>query len=312
VYAASAGAAFLIAVAPILGQTGRVMGWLGGIAVNDGKYGASRGHLFFDPSRYTWNLRLLVWAEPVAAGAAAAGALLLLHLALSGRWRTLEPGRRRIARALLFTTLAEAAQYLLVAKHYGDHYLIPGLPLAGLSVVLCFVLLRGAYVPRERRALLLAAAIALGAGVWWIGTRVLSNVRAIGVNAPGMMAIRRQSVERAAAGHALLVTEYSSSSPVYALFYADGWTGRRYRDDLGAMFPDEITIDEFTGAFARGGRPVAFEQVRAWAAGGRLWVQCNPGMRPGQFEYETIVGIAPEGLYRAIPGPEPASPAGTP
>ena len=60
-------------------------------------------------------------------------AVLLLHVWATGRWRLLGPQARRAAGALAWASVAEALQYVMVAKHPGVRYLLPALSLCGFA-----------------------------------------------------------------------------------------------------------------------------------------------------------------------------------
>jgi hypothetical protein len=289
------------AVAPILSQARRVLAWLTLLLVNDGRYGASHGHTFLDPSWAALNLRLMLRNEPVAPIAAAASAVLLIHLRFCGRWRTLPDAVRKSAGALLCVSVVELAQFVLVAKHPGVRYLVPALVLPGLNVALAYAILREAYRPSDRRAAAALGVAGLLAAAVWIGVRMRNEWTLLAEQSAATRAARQAALDQAARDGSLVVTQYGSSSPVFGLLYADAWTGRRYRADLGRLYPNEITLDDLAREFINHGQVVPQNQMVAWAAQGRLLFQYRSPSLPPDFEYDEVMANRWEGVYRARP-----------
>src|SRR5256885_8552180 len=76
---------------------------------------------------------------------------ILSAWALRNRAR-MDEGARKACSALLLATAAESLQFLLVAKHAGDRYLLPGLSLLGLNACAGFIVLRALLSPSSARA----------------------------------------------------------------------------------------------------------------------------------------------------------------
>jgi hypothetical protein len=300
-YLGAALVTFTIAVAPILSQARRVLAWLTLLLVNDGRYGASHGHTFLDPSWAALNLRLMLRNEPVAPIAAAASAVLLMHLRFGGRWPALPGVVRKAAGALACVSFVELAQFVLVAKHPGVRYLVPALVLPGLNVALAYTILREAYGPIDRRVGVALGAAGLLTAAVWIGVRLRHEWALLHEQSVGSRAARQAAVDQAARDGSLIVTQYGSSSPVFGLLYADAWAGRRYRADLGRLYPNEITLDDLTREFINRGQAAPQDQMIAWAAQGKLLFQYRSPSLPADFEYDQVMASRWEGVYRARP-----------
>ncbi len=299
-------AAFL---APILPQFPRMLDWFGRLLVRDGRYGSSGGHFILNPATYLSNLWGLARSEPVAAvaiGLSLIVGLLLLRPPPSGA----APADRRTLTVFWALITADILQFLIVAKHPGPRYLTPVIALTGMNFCMLHALCPSLATIRRRAArAALAGGLGVACGVALVQVRwELAWMRA---DSPRHAAVYR-AAEVAARDGSIVVYTYRSSSPAFALAFANTYTVGRFSADLSALHPRRefyvVGARRYWGidsvGDARGLLPD--EQVRDWAARGRLLFQCPPASRPRDFEYDELVpaaGAMPEGLYRArIPG----------
>jgi hypothetical protein len=291
----------LLAASPILGQSGRMLDWFTRLALNDGRYGHSQGHLILDPGRYLFNLRRMITGEPVAAAAAALGLALLGYVGVPRRWHALSPRARSTAGALVCTVVAAGLQYIIVAKHPGARYLLPAVALAGLMVTLMWVLLVEVCTPRERRLVAALALLGLAIHAGQVASRLARDVRNAAIERPATVALHERALEETARAGGVLLTMYGSSSPAYGLAAADYWAGGRYARDLARLFPSEAAHNEWTGACTLRGEPFTGEQMRDLAAQGRLFFQMHGTFPAPELAYDILAGTSGESLYRMRP-----------
>jgi len=214
------------------------------IATHSGHYG-NGGASVLAPAAFARALGSQLWGEPVLALGLAAGAALL-----AVEWRTtLRTPARRVLLAVL---VAQVLSLLMVSKHPADQYLAPGdnyfIPALSLS--------GGALA-------LLAAALASRDGRWrWAVGAALVAVVAFGAVSLARQHQRlvRQREEQLAAvehtrqhypGHAV-VYYYRSSSPAFALYFGDSWSGRRHTERRRELFPLARYFVTWGKSFAEG------------------------------------------------------------
>ncbi|MEX2218112.1 MAG: hypothetical protein WD749_05075 [Phycisphaerales bacterium] len=304
-YAAVSALAFVVAVAPILGQHERLLGWFGRLAANDGVYGRSEGHAIVNPSRYAGDLWRMIREEPAAIIAAAISAALLVHLGRSGRWRSLPPRERAIAGTLGLVALVQVLQYLLVAKHAGDRYLLPALMLLGLNIALGHALLSAAYPPAIRRRASAAALVLMLGYAAWLGIRLERRLADQREQSTARLALHALSLRTARAEGGVLACAYPSSSPVFALVFADWWTANRFGPDLREMYPGQWNYNVWGKTYSVGARQLPKQRATDQAARGTLFFQGVRDVLPAEFDYQELGRAGEEGLYRAVPRPGP-------
>ncbi len=306
VHLATVALALPILLIPIWGRLGSLIGWLKGLAVNDGHYGSSTGHLVVNTDTYARDLWVMIAAHPVTAGVAFCAALLAGALFVPRLARRLDDPGRRARAALAAVAAAQVLQFLLVAKHAAPRHVIPAVGLSGLAVCLAFVLTRGVLPARARWAAvaIAVAGLALGGvgvfrGVAWSLPRMRGG--AAREVALARDAERLASKPGAPGSGAVLVYTYWTSSPAYALLFADYWSGSHSAADLRRRYPDRLLYNweaeqPFTGA---GGVVVARGEVQAWAAEGRVYFQMWERHLPKWLRYDRVARSGPGGLYRA-------------
>lgn len=308
IHLAAMALAMLILLAPILGQFGAMVAWFKNIAVHDGYYGRSSGHLIVNPSQYPRQLWALILAEPVVAGVALGGVLLAGALFIPRLARRLDDQGRRARAVLVAVAAAQVIQFVLVAKHMAPRYLVPAVALSGPAVCLAFVLTRGVLQrPPVRWTVLSVAIVGLAygtvstfrsAGEYLVGRRVLSAQQVA-------LARRAEPLESKSdqpGSGAVLVYTSRSSSPANALFFGNIWAGLRFSDDLIRMFPDRVLYVVYRNRYTdAAGVVVPREKLEAWAAEGRLHFQVKAEELPEEFLYDTVVPShgASGGLFRA-------------
>jgi hypothetical protein len=299
-YASVAAGAFLLAISPILSQYRVLLDWVRRLVVADGVYGKPAGHFVINPANYLADFGRMVAQEPVGLLAAVASAGLLVYLCRSRKWAALGPGERAVARALAFVSAAEFLQYLLVAKHPGDRYLIPALSLVGLNVALGCSLLRAAYAAALPRRLACAGVIVLTVWGCWLGVRLERRLATARVDSRARIALHEAALQKVKEG-GTLACSYAASSPVFAMVFADWWTGGRFGVSLREMYPGQWNYNVWGKTYSVGARQIPKTRAAQEAAAGRLWIQGPKDLLPEEFDYEQIGSAGDEGLWLAKP-----------
>lgn len=299
-FAAAAAGMFAMALAPIWSQAGRLVKWFWGLFVGDGVYGKSRGHLIVDPTLYVREFGRMVAEEPAGLAGVVLSVALLGHLTWSGRWKSLSPEARTIAWTLALTAAAEFAQYVVVAKHAGDRYLVPALTMLGLNVALGYVLLREVYTAPARRCFMIAVVLVAAAYGASLGVRLDRRLTDQRRESVARMALHEEAL-RTIGSDGVLACAYGSSSPVFAMVFADWWTGGRYGVDLREMYIGQWNYNVWGKTYSVGARQLPKTVAAEHAAQSRLWFQGPRDSLPVDFDYDEIRTAGDEGLYKARP-----------
>lgn len=299
-YTAVAAGAFLLAISPILSQLRVLLDWVRRLVVADGVYGKSTGHFVVNPANYLADFGRMAAQEPVGIVAVVASAGLLVHLWQSRKWAALGPGERAAARALAFVSAAEFLQYLLVAKHPGDRYLIPALSLVGLNVALACSLLRAAYPAPALKEFACGGVAVLAAWVCCLGVRLERRLAAARVDSQARIALHEAALQKVKEG-GTLACSYAASSPVFAMVFADWWTGARFGASLREMYPGQWNYNVWGKTYSVGARQIPKARAAQEAATGRLWIQGPKDLLPEEFDYEQVGLTSEEGLFLAKP-----------
>ncbi len=290
-----------LCLAPMRKGTGKMLEWFWSLLKADGNYGTSTGHTIINPDTYFQNLRNMCLAEPVTVIVAVVGGVFVLVALLTraGRDRAV---RNRII-ALAAVVAAQAAQYILVAKHPGPRYLLPAIALSGLTVCLISVVLRTILprLPAWTAGLVMALAVSCAAA--YIGRNTSRDLTRLQADTAARLEVNK-AAQAAMKEGAIVVSMYGTSSVSYGLCFADYWAAFRFRADLAKRFPDFVQYDSGPKTYASISSVVPTEQVQEWARLGRLHVCCPPRLKPPEFEWEPLtLPNGPEVLYRAKPAP---------
>ncbi len=205
--------------------------------------------------------------------------------------------------ALAAVVAAQAAQYILVAKHPGARYLLPAIALSGLTVCLISVVLR-ALMPRTPAWTAgLVTALAVSCAAVHIGRSTLTDLARLRSDTAARREVNK-AAEAAMRDGAIVVSMYGTSSISYGLCFADYWAAFRFRADLARRFPDFVQYDSGPKTYASPSGVLPPEHVQELARLGRLHVCCPPRLKPPGFDWEPLTPPnGPEVLYRAKPAP---------
>lgn len=225
IYAVMSAVALALFLVPIWPVLGRMMDWIGTIAMGSGAYGAGAGQVV-DLAAYPGNLRKLL-ARPLFHGPL----LAALGLVLWSFWRALPKSEIRLLGGIAATQLLHVA---LVAKHPSAHYMIPSYVLGGLTLMVVYRLASrghlGAWVDRPWARF---GTIAVVAGI------VLSqaaSIHRLTKEARGQRNAALSVDERRFAGCAHVATDFASRRS-YALYFGSHLDGLTHLPELKAGQP---------------------------------------------------------------------------
>jgi hypothetical protein len=219
---------FLVFAFPVLSHRIHFVNWVKNIVVHTGKYGqGERG--FVNPSEFTEHLQLLTGNNQVLL-AAAGGLAVALAITAFRKYRN-HSGNRVLFRLGIAFLLIVMLQFIMAAKQFSYHYMLPAILLTMPMIFLAFYL-----IFRDTQAL--RWLVVAGPLVVWgyIGFGLQSNVRA------RLSEMEHINGERASAYHqyqalktnapTLVVCSYYGCSAVeYALTFGIQESGK-YADNL--------------------------------------------------------------------------------
>jgi len=272
---------------PILSQVWRVLDWLWVVMTAGGDYGA-RGHpLTVDLHKYIGNLGRMLCAEPATVAVVGVGLVMLGAVIVRRSWKNLDYRGRYAASALAAVTVAQVLQCVLVAKRPEPRYLMPAIGLSGLNACLILALARALWPRRGAPVAALLAAVGVAAAGIFVGRefqRVVTWYRKETASRQAVMEAGEQAVREGG----VLILSYGSSSPAYALFFGDDWSGFRQTDAIAQRYPNRLQYDIWAKTYRLGRQPISKDQMAALAGEGRLYFQGVPSSRQPGFEYQPM------------------------
>lgn len=215
--------------------------WYRELIVHTGYYGGGRPGLV-DLDTFPGNLRLLLWEEWAAFALGLMGFGLGLALA---RATPADPSRKGAARALLASGLAQVAWLCIVAKHARVRYLLPVVPLAGISLALAWHACRGLRVAAAVRAAMIAVAVLGLCGQPWRLAAQAGDLRQ-----EKNLRSRAAAIVAAGAGRIIEATPFVSQAG--ALRYGQIYSPARFGADLRRLHPGVTAWDQVSGINAFG------------------------------------------------------------
>ncbi len=253
------GLSFILWTWPIISQYKRVYSWFYGIFTHTGHYGGGNTGII-DPTLYFQNLQNLFLGNPLFF-------LIWLFAVCFILIFNGSPAMRKKAwqdtsfRVLVAVVVAQLCAILMVAKHSGDHYLLPALSLSGLVLFLVFVYLqRLDYFSRFN-----TKKVAIVIGIFFLFSSVLRIVDLQNVFVQNLQIKQEslavyQKVETEYKNH-LKVSYYRSSSPLFALYFGNGWAHNRYSDILQKIYGEAYFYNQWNGIFYTWTRVFLIEEV---------------------------------------------------
>jgi len=264
-YALAAVGGFLICVAPVLSESINFLKWVARLATHTGRYGRGKIGLI-ETGHYFESLKSLLLTEAVFTGILLCSTFVLIRFwwKKTGVSESSSPVAH-LYKGLLAVTVAEVLQLLLVAKHPGGHYLIPGLGLLGLNLVLWFQILSAASDRLLRLgggALLVLVTVG---GVACQGVKLLDLHDQLERSRQEQMAVYRQAHENYETFRR--IRYYRSSSVEYALHFGDGFNKLRFHKELHRLYPDALFYNIWKKSYHNFGGRLHLKEIGAGAEG---------------------------------------------
>jgi hypothetical protein len=287
-------AGVVVCLSPILGQWERFTGWFWRLTKNDSAYGASTGHVFINPDKYLSNLMSMVSEERITVIVTLLGAAALV-IAILRKGERSDMARRGMM-ALAGVIAAEVVQFLLVAKHPGVRYLVPGVAASGLTICLAAMVLRSCWSRFPALCVSTAGLVIVGTFAVRALSERLSRLKPDTETRVSVWAAASAEMDRGG----LVVLTYGTSSPIYALAFANPWTGNRYDAEVNSVMRNCVVYDPWANIYKRTSARVELRELAEAAGNGKLFMSCPAWMKPPGFRYTPITTDgAVEVLYRA-------------
>ena len=290
-------ATVLILLLPVYKLVPRIGGWLWDIATHTGTYGAGASG-FADPGIYMKSLWMLIGQEWIAALIVATSFAMGLALFFT---KEKEEDARREASVLWILSLAQIAQFLIVAKHPARHYLQPSLSLLGLNLFLIFRIANRRIDSSLARVIALFAMTALA----FLQT---SNTASFANDLQGMRLAELKTVEfQQRQPDAKVIYHYRSSSLESALAFGNGYAGGRFARDLYRLYPRALFYSLWHKTYYNFNAEFPPDVVLKWADSEPLFLQGTPfeggnsQYTPVNVKLERVSEPGPEVLYRVSP-----------
>jgi hypothetical protein len=239
----------LLWLIPLAGQKDRLMQWTAGLAFRQGRHGTGEAGIL--PAEYLSNLFRLLVENPFITAAVALGWTAALYGLLRFKSTHCIQGRRW-SWLLLGLVLGQTFQILIVAKYgFGNHrhwrYLFPTVMLYPLNVLLLLEIAnllwpQYSWWPKLR---LLMVCVALGLPTFTLRAHYYGVAKATAERLEFA-----QTLEAVTAGQPKVFL-HTTSSPYYAVFYADMHAGGHYskllRNSVFSNQPPTYVVSQNTG-----------------------------------------------------------------
>ncbi len=290
-------ATVLLLLLPVYKLIPRIVGWLWDIATHTGTYGAGATG-FADPGIYVKSLWVIIGQEWAAALIVAASlAVGFAHFFAKEK----EDDARREAAVLGILSLAQVAQFLMVAKHPARHYLQPSLSLLGLNLFLIFRIASRRFASSRTCVIALCTVLALTFFQIW-NTATYAN------DLQGMRLAELKTIEfQLRQPDAKVIYHYRSSSLESALAFGNGYAGGRFGRDLHRFYPRALFYSLWHKTYYNFNAEFPPDVVLKWADSEPLFLQGTPfeggnaQYMPVNVKLERVSDPGPEVLYRVTP-----------
>ncbi|MBF0122614.1 MAG: hypothetical protein HQL21_04290 [Candidatus Omnitrophica bacterium] len=222
------GASFFLWTSPIMSQYPRMWGWITGLITHSGRYGGGTTEVI-NVSAFFMACGLILlryWFIVLPALSGLVWGVIRIQKDRTDRW----------ARFLWATSLGVLAQFFFVAKHFDDHYLVPGIGL--FSALLVFLYLNPVVhkiIVKRIAWVLVFVAILYGGISTVLFCRELSGLEK---DLKGF----REGLQSKYPG-SILIGYYGhlTPSPEYALSYGDD---SAFSDQLSKLYPKIFCLEQ--------------------------------------------------------------------
>jgi signal peptidase I len=298
---------FIFFTLPIIGQYGRFFSWVSRLLTHKGRYGTGEKIMLPFP-KYIKNIIKLITGNPFFSVILCISLVILILAFIIPRMRKLSLPHPAF-KLLTAVTLSQIFCLLMVARHAGHHYLLPGLCLSGITLFLIFSYLKN---------LLPAFKIDLNYLKFSFILFIISVFIFINpyVNLKKMILTKSRLKNKSLAIYQEVATTYKdhakiyyrfSSSPHYALWFGNILSSNFHADVLGSLYKDVYFFNTIKNNFYGydDSLPILFGRIQG-KYGDKIVFQGSkrvkiPGLRLKNVYKETKKSKFPESIFKIDP-----------
>jgi len=225
-FAVVVAASFFVWTLPIISKYPQVWSWISGLLTHTGTYGSGKAGVIDDPGMYVLKLKSIVLGQGILS-------VILMAAFVLAFWKIVSKRADRGTFYFAVTMGGILFQFLVVAKHPGAHYLLPGLGLFGALLVLIYLQSASRH-GWGRRITFVFILIGTLSGAWQANMYRSKLADLTG----DMIAFHDQNAVKYQ--NCTFVDYYRSSSQEAALFFGDGWNlSPHLGQELFRLYPDK-------------------------------------------------------------------------
>jgi hypothetical protein len=239
-------AALMLVLIPVYPEFPRIGRWIVDLATHSGHYGTGEvGFARLD--RYLIDLSMLVRNEPMIIVLPIGSLIFTAVIALCGHRNSRESMAASPLARMLVLIPVQAVGLLLVAKHAGQHYLIPLYLTLSLNLILLIKSI-GTIQERlpQRGILLLLGGFVIACGLW-AGSGTLQVNETLKQVSNEQLEIYR--IARLSPPGIPRADYYRSPTPEFALCFGNDYAWRAFSSKLKQRFPTALFFNLFNGKF---------------------------------------------------------------
>ena len=264
-YLVGVGIGFVVFTLPIIRMYPRFFGWIVDLLTHSGRYGSGPSQLLSTES-YLQNLKTLLSGNLLFSASLILAFVAIAFSVFIPKWRR-TAGSTFYFKLLVAIAAAQLFGLLMVSKHSSHHYLMPVLNLAGLALLLVFLLLKHILEPgkKGRKILIIAAPV-----LFILAFVLVNPINRFNKTISQLTSLKEKSlalyaeVETGYADYAK-VYYYRSSSPAYALKFGNDLSRSYHSQTLQKIYKDTWFYDIWTRRYTTFdyNETVPFETLRA-------------------------------------------------
>lgn len=292
---------------PIIGQYDKFFRWFSRLLTHEGRYGTGK-KIVLSFHKYIKNLIRLIMENPFFSIVLTISLVILILAVIIPRIRKLSFPNSTF-KLITAVTLSQIFCLLMVAKHAGNHYLLPGLCLSGFTLFLIFFYLKNLFPLFKFNLNYLKFPFILFIIGVFIFINPIVNLKKIILNKSWLknksLAIH-QEVEANYKDHAKIYYRFSSS-PHYALWFGSILSRNFHADVLNRLYKDVYFFNTIKNNFYGYdyNLPILFGRIQG-KYGDKIVFQGSkkvkiPGLKLKIVYKKTKKSKFPEGIFKVDP-----------
>jgi len=262
--AVAAVATFLICVSPVIPVLQESLQFYARIATHTGGYGSGDPGVF-DWSKLPARFGAIASAEP-AFLISIGGTILAVISLLRKRRQPAAAGSSWLMVVATALLLAQAGSLVIVLKHFGVKYLLPGLSITSTTLAWLTWLVARSLHPRRAAALQWIAAVALASLGTWQVWHLQNELDA--KHAQNALQLSRIAEIMKQYPNAVLISDYRAPSLGHAINFGLGYTRGYFVSEAASLRPDRLMLGGRV-LVKGGGDTIPASGVDAFIAAGR-------------------------------------------